>query len=119
MLLMVLLSGKDPQDLPEHLPSTPVPPPPATPPESPLHVGLVFSDLMELHAAPLNHPEQPQRHSSVVARLRSEGIEARCVPLTPRLAQQSELLLCHTAACASPLPLSLPRGPARVRGPLW
>ena len=61
-------------------------------------VGLVYSDIMELHEGPPHHLECPARHAAVVAKIRKDGLENRCVALLARLAEDDELLTCHSRA---------------------
>ena len=45
---------------------------------TPARVGLLYSDVMELHAGPAHHFERPARHAAVVEKFRKTGLEARC-----------------------------------------
>ena len=59
-------------------------------------VGLVYSDIMELHEGPPQHFERPARHAAVVAKIQKEGLEKRCEAIAARPAEDDELLTCHT-----------------------
>lgn len=59
-------------------------------------VGLVYSDIMELHEGPPQHFERPARHAAVVAKIQKDGLERRCEAIAARLADDDELLTCHT-----------------------
>ena len=65
---------------------------------TPARVGLLYSDVMELHAGPAHHFERPARHAAVVEKFRKTGLEARCERVAAREASDAELLTCHTEA---------------------
>ena len=65
---------------------------------TPARVGLLYSDVMELHAGPAHHFERPARHAAVVEKFQKTGLEARCERVAAREASDAELLTCHTEA---------------------
>jgi acetoin utilization deacetylase AcuC-like enzyme len=65
---------------------------------TPTRVGLLYSDVMELHAGPAHHFERPARHAAVVEKFQKMGLEARCERVAAREASDAELLTCHTEA---------------------
>lgn len=64
--------------------------------KSEVNVGVIYDSSMELHDGPSGHVENPQRTATLFALLQSTGLYAKCKHLTPRKAQDEELLMVHT-----------------------
>jgi hypothetical protein len=78
--------------------------------------GFVFDERMTLHAPPpgTKHFEQPGRLRAIFARLHREGVLASCRWLTPRVAEDAELLACHTAAHVAAVDAAVDDASARM-----
>eukprot|EP00878_Enallax_costatus_P034372 GHUV01038105.1.p1 GENE.GHUV01038105.1~~GHUV01038105.1.p1 ORF type:complete len:226 (+),score=44.43 GHUV01038105.1:518-1195(+) len=59
------------------------------------NVGIVYDAVMELHLRE-GHPEHPRRVRVLNETLQADGLLERCTRLTPKLASDDELLMCHT-----------------------
>jgi len=55
----------------------------------------MYDDYMLKHASP-GHPERPERLSSLMARILSEGLLDKCISVSSRLATTEEILAVHT-----------------------
>lgn len=64
--------------------------------EGDANVGLVYDDMMLLHRAPPEHPENPERLTAIFARLHRQGIVHRCARVRSRDATHEELVRVHT-----------------------
>ncbi|MEO8430133.1 MAG: histone deacetylase [Acidobacteriota bacterium] len=61
-------------------------------------VGIVFDERFRLHAAPVPHPERPERLAAIESHLGALGLTERCLRVPAREAQDAELLAIHTRA---------------------
>ena len=91
------------------------------PTSTPSGVGLAYDATMELHEGGKRHPERPERLSALYARLREEALCQRMAHVSPRLALDSELLLCHSPEHLSKVASYFPdmderHGPAEEEG---
>ncbi len=60
--------------------------------------GIVSDSRMTQHHPGAGHPEQPARITAVMNRLKDSGVAHELTVISPRLAQDDQLLLVHTAS---------------------
>lgn len=90
---------------------------------APLPVAVVSDAACRDHRTGSGHPERPERYDAVLAGLNDPRLAGRLLHLSPRHAEDADVLLCHTpayvnlvkAAVAADLP-QLPTGDTPLSG---
>ncbi len=86
------------------------------PPSSP-RTGLVYDDIYLEHKTPAGFPESPRRLTAIIEHLKTDGLFAQLLHLTPVAATQDQLCTIHSAAYVQRAKQSCERGDALLDTP--
>lgn len=75
-----------------------------------LPTALLLDRIYERHVTGPGHPESPERYEAVTRALNHEGLADRMTRITPRVATEDELALCHTRAYLKTVEQDVARG---------